>query len=103
MSPRVSASKVTRIVAAYGAGKTIYEIVKEYGIHRVTVGEVLKREGVRMRRQSPTEAQVSEMIRLYSEGLSLKKVGDRLGFDAGTVHRRLKENSVTTSDSHRRR
>lgn len=91
VSPRVSASKAKRIVAGYEAGKTVYDLPDEHSLHRTTISFVLKRNGVRLRLQSPTEEQVNEMIRLYGEGLSLKRVGERLGFDAGTVRNYLGE------------
>lgn len=100
--PRVSDAKAQRIVESYRAGRTIYELADEYGVHRATVSEVLKREGVSMRRQSPTEEQVDEMVRLYGEGLSLQRVGDRLGFNPSTVRNKIRDKGIPTRDSHGR-
>ncbi len=38
-------------IAAYKSGKTVYEVGAELGIHRTTVGAILKRNDVKMRRQ----------------------------------------------------
>ncbi len=42
------------------------------------------------------------MIRLYGEGLSLQRVGDRLGFNASTILNKLRSRGVSTRDSHGR-
>ena len=91
-----------KILEGYRAGRTVYEIAGEHGIHRVTASVVLKRAGVTMRRNPPSEEQVKEMIRLYNQGLSLQKIGDRLGFDASTVLNKLRSRGVRTRDSHGR-
>lgn len=100
--PRVSPEKAARIVAGYQSGKTVYELANEHRINRVTVSEVLKREGVKLRRQPPSEQQIRQMTRLYESGLSLKKVGDRLGFNATTVRANLLKAGVRMRDSHGR-
>ncbi len=100
--PRVTEKKAALIVEGYTAGKTVYELADEYRINRVTVSEVLKRQGVKLRRQPPTEEQIRQMARLYESGLSLKKVGDRLGFNATTVRANLLKAGVGMRDSHGR-
>lgn len=92
--PRVSSFKEKRIVAAYCSGHTVYEIAEANEIHRVTVSQVLKRAGVKMRRQPPEPEEVAEMARLYESGLSLVKVGDRLGFNATTVRANLRRAGI---------
>lgn len=101
-SPRVSGAKAQQIAKGYEARLTVYELAMKHGVHRATVSEVLRRNGIAMRRQSPTEAQVNEMVRLYQEGLSLQRVGDRLGFNASTVLNKLRARGITTRDSHGR-
>lgn len=98
--PRLSGEKVSQIVTAYEAGKTVYELAAEYGCHRVTISAVLKRQGVSLRRTSPTPEQIDEMVHLYETGYSLAKVGDRLGFNATTVFNQLKARGVATRNAH---
>lgn len=62
----------------------------------------VKRQNVKMRRQPPTDEQVKEMIRLYEDGLSLRKVGDRIDFNATTVRTQLLNAGVKTRDPHGR-
>lgn len=47
-----------------------------------------------MRRKPAREAQVREMVRLYESGLSLVRVGERVGFSDKTVHRYLRDRGV---------
>jgi hypothetical protein len=62
----------------------------------------LKRHGVTMRYQSPTEVEVDDMVRLYEAGLSLVAVGHRLDFAARTVLRHIWLRGVRTRDTHGR-
>jgi hypothetical protein len=55
-----------------------------------------------MRLQSPSQAVIDEMLRLYETGLSLAKVGQGLGFTPGTVHRHLRLRGVEFRDTHGR-
>lgn len=94
--PRLSAEKVSQIVTAYETGKTVYELAAEYGCHRVTISAVLKRQGVALRRTSPTAAQIDEMVRLYESGFSLAKVAERFDVHASTVLTQLRKRRVPT-------
>lgn len=47
-----------------------------------------------------TDSQVAEAIRLYGQGLSLDKVGQRLGFSASCVCRSLRDAGFQTRDRH---
>lgn len=57
-----------RLAEAYLSGKTVYELGCEFGIHRTTVGIILHRRGVPMRRQGLREEQRSEIARLREQG-----------------------------------
>lgn len=94
--PRISDAGADRIVEGYGAGKTVYELADEFNCHRVTVSAILKRRGISLRRASPTEEQVVEMVRLYQSGLSLAKVGERFDVHASTVLAQLRNRGVPT-------
>ena len=84
------------------AGGTVYDLAREFDCHRVTISAVLKRRGVTLRRLSPSDEQVAEMIRLYESGLSLSNVGEHLGFTATTVLHRIRAAGKTTRSSPQR-
>jgi DNA-binding CsgD family transcriptional regulator len=91
-----------RLVVRYGEGATVYQLAEEFNIHRHTVSERVRKAGVQMRLQSPSEVVIDEMERLYGTGLSLAKVGQGLGFTPGTVHRHLRLRGVQFRDTHGR-
>ena len=69
---------------------------------RRTVAQVLKRKGVTIRYQPPSDEVVDEFVRLYATGLSLAAVGDKVGYDSKTVLNYLRQRRVTTRDTHGR-
>ena len=100
--PRLSEEKVSQIVTAYGAGKTVYELANEFDCHRVTISAVLKRQGVALRCTAPTSEQIDEMVRLYESGLSLARVGERFAMNASTVLAHLRKKDFQTRDAQER-
>jgi lambda repressor-like predicted transcriptional regulator len=73
------------MVARYEAGATVYELAAEFGCHRTTVADRLKKAGIEMRLQSPTPKEIESMENLVKSGLSLEAVGKQTGFCANTV------------------
>ena len=73
------------MAAKYEAGATVYELAAEFGCHRTTVAERLKKAGVSMRGQPPAPEAIDAMANLIASGLSPQAVGDQLGFCANTV------------------
>jgi len=67
------------------------ELARQYGCHRTTVTKKLVDAGVEIREKTPTEKQMEEMVRLYTSGLSLARVGEQVGFSPNTVLRYLRE------------
>lgn len=55
-----------------------------------------------MRRAGLSPEQIDEAVRLYQIGLSLDRVGKRVGASSRTISARLQENGVRIRDSHGR-
>ena len=72
------------LVKQYETGATVYELAAEFGCHRATVAERLKKAGISMRLQSPTPKEIESMANLVKSGLSPESVGKQLGFCANT-------------------
>lgn len=49
-----------------------------------------------------SEGQVDEAVRLYASGLSLARVGERLGFSARTIRTMILRRDIKTRDPHGR-
>ena len=79
--------EIARLIEGYRSGKTMYELAHEFGIHRVTVGVILKRNGVEIRRRGLDDSQRAEVARLRGEGMSYSRIGERFGVDPSTARR----------------
>lgn len=75
---RLNPEQTTELIDRYRAGETVYQLGSAFGIHRSTVGLILKRNNVTLRHPPLTEAQVDEVVRLVASGLSQADVGRRL-------------------------
>ncbi|HUW77697.1 MAG TPA: helix-turn-helix domain-containing protein [Candidatus Nanopelagicaceae bacterium] len=96
---RITNVQTERLVAPYGEGATVYQLAEEFDIDRHTVSERVKRAGLTMRYQPPSDGVINEMIQLYLSGLSLVAVGSRIGISPGTVRRYVKEYGVQMRDT----
>jgi hypothetical protein len=99
---RLNDEQVQQLVDGYQAGATVYELGERFGISRQTVGTILKRHGVTMRRRGLSLEQVDEAVRLYIANWSLARIGEQLNVDPKTVLNRLRERGVKTRDTHGR-
>ena len=90
------------LVAGYQAGRTVYQLGREFGINRRTVSRHLHRHGVSMRRRGLSAEQIDEAVRLYEDGWSLARIGEQMGVDSTTVMHRLQERGVRMRDTHGR-
>jgi hypothetical protein len=90
------------IVARYRSGEPSTAIGVADGLNKNSVIKVLREAGIPIRRQSLTDDQIAEAVRLYEAGQSLATVGRHLGVDHGTVWRALKKRDVQMRDTHGR-
>jgi DNA-binding CsgD family transcriptional regulator len=86
---RLRETETKELVSGYLAGSTTYELADRFGVHRHTVSGILERDGVSRRYQKLSPAQLDLACSLYRGGLSLTKVGGRLGRRAETVRQAL--------------
>jgi transposase len=67
------------VVSDYRKGDAVKDIAARYGIHRATVTEVLRKAEVPARRYGLPESVRAEAAWLYTQGLGIRAVADRLG------------------------
>jgi len=96
---KLTTEQVEELIKDYGAGATVYELGEKFGTSRQTVGKILKRHGVTMRRQGLSLEQVDEAVRLYESGWSLARIGDKYQVNPTTVMNRLRERGVRMRDT----
>ena len=79
------------------------ELARVFGVHRTTIRAALDRQGAPVREQRAiSSAQVASASQLYRSGLSLTKVGEKLGFNAQTIATHLRRAGVQLRDPHGR-
>jgi len=73
------------------------DLATEYGIHRVTVTEHLRRSEIPRRSDLMrwTPEQLAEVTELYHQGNSIRVLGEQYGVDPSTVAKRLKRAGVS--------
>lgn len=85
------------IVERYLSGATLLELAGEYGVHKRTVADHLERRGVarRVNERQLSDRQVDQAKAMYSDFVSLSKIGARLGVDGSIVARELRKMGVS--------
>jgi len=77
------------LIDRYHSGAQIKDLAKRFGVHRTTVTALLHRHGVERRRLGLSPDQADDARRLYGDGWSLARLGDKFGVDDMTVRRYL--------------
>jgi hypothetical protein len=81
----LTAEDVAEIAHQYEAGETTQQVGARYGISKTRVANVLREQGVAIRRQGLNDDQVSEVAKLYAGGRSLAWLGARYDVSHTTV------------------
>lgn len=91
----LSELEIQTICERYKNGASSYELAKEFGCHRRTISDTLKRNGVEVSHQATTKPElVKKIIELYAEMKTPKEVGAIVGIGGDTVRKVLKENGI---------
>jgi lambda repressor-like predicted transcriptional regulator len=100
---RLNHHQADALAAAYTDGKSIKELAQRYGVHRTTVSALLRRFNVEFRQRGLAASDVTTAVRLYAQGWSLARLGERLQVDDMTVRRALLASGVMMRSPHERR
>jgi hypothetical protein len=66
-----------------------------YGLGKGTILRVLREHGVQMRRQGLSDSQIKEAMRLYADGWSLERLGQRYDCAHTVVRKALLDNGIS--------
>jgi hypothetical protein len=99
---QLGSDRIEQLIADYQSGATVYELATACGIDRRTVSDIVHRHDVPMRRRGLTDEQAEDAERLYHQGWSLARIGDRMDVAADTVRKHLLDRGVTMRDTHGR-
>lgn len=94
---RLGTADQAKLVQAYRDGVTLIELAARFSVHRQTVSEILKRHGIDRRYRRIEPHQLAQIRAWYHDaGESLATIGRRLGVDAGTVHKAMRDAGIPT-------
>jgi transposase-like protein len=99
---RLRPAEASELVDAYRASETVYQLARQFGIHRNTVSGLLERHGVPRRGRPLSPLQIQLAVELYVVGQSAAVIARQLECDPGTVRLALIKAGVTMRDSHGR-
>ena len=87
--------EIQSIIQKYQNGASSYDLAKEFGCHRRTITDTLKRNGIEVSHRASTKPElVKKVIELYAEMKTPKEVGAIVGLDCATVRQLLKDNGI---------
>ena len=92
----LTAAEQVKLAFAYQAGAEMKALAAEFHVHRHTVAHCLQSLGIPLRRQGLREADRTEAAKLYLDGWSLSRLGEKYGCDATVVRRALLAYGVQT-------
>ena len=90
-----SNNEILEMARQYRAGKTIYELAKKFGCHRVTVSAILKRNGVTVSvEKSEKIFNPAKAAEFYEAGMKSKDIGIHFGVSEQTIRKCLKKQGI---------
>ncbi len=92
---RLGPGGVAQLAADYQAGRSTKWLQRTYGLSQGAVLRLLDVNGVRRRQRGLTDEQVQDTVRLYAEGWSLTRIGDRFHKDHTVVRNALTRIGIT--------
>jgi len=99
---QLRSSEVSPLVDGYQSGATVYELAKQFGIHRATVGVYLRARGIDTTPPAIRPEDVSTVVDLYQTGRSLRRIGEKFGVSDAAVRARLLQAGVRIRGTHER-
>ena len=91
----LSELEIRTICERYKNGASSYELAREFGCHRRTISDTLKRNGVEVSHRASTKPELAKrIIELYAEYKTPKEVGIIVGIGSDTVRKVLKDNGI---------
>lgn len=92
---RLSSAEQIEVVRAYQAGADMKALALQYGVHRTSISHCLHAFNIPLRRQGLGEQDVEEAARLYEEGWSLARLGEKYSCVHTAIRKALLEHGVT--------
>jgi hypothetical protein len=91
---RLAPQTIAELVARYNAGEHTPALSREYGPSKTGLVDLLRAEGVPLRKRSMTTQDTERAVRLYESGLTIEQVVGQVGYSFSTIRKVLHENRV---------
>ena len=91
---RLAPQVIAALVARYQAGESTPALSQEYGISKAGLLDLLRSEGVPMRRRAITPDDADQAAQLYERGLTIEQVRKKIGYSYGAIRRALHDKGV---------
>jgi lambda repressor-like predicted transcriptional regulator len=86
---RLASYEVVHVIRLYQGGTEMCELATQFGVHKHTISQCLKRMGVPRRRQGLRDDDIEEAAQLYADGWSLVRLGEKYGCAHSSVRNAL--------------
>ena len=102
LSRRLTEEQIEQLVAGYTAGSSTPKLALQHGISKTAIKKLLHERGVVLPYRVLDGEQAQLACELYASGLSLAKVGDKLGCSRKAVTTALENSGIQRRDAHGR-
>lgn len=92
---RLSPQVIEELVDRYNTGEGTPALSREYHISKSGLLQLLRAEGVSLRRQPLAPEDAKRAVRLYENGLTIDEVAEQIGSSYSTVRKILHQSGVT--------
>jgi hypothetical protein len=79
----------TKLLEAYRAGSSVYELAAQFGVTRQTAAAILERHGIKRRYKLLSAVDIESAKKLYETGASYATIGEFLKVNPSTVRKSL--------------
>ena len=87
--------EITLLLSEYKAGKSTYALAEQFGCHRTTVSNTLKKHGIKVTHcKSQEKLNISEVIAMYENRHTAQEIADKHGVTRQLVTKSLRANGV---------
>ena len=94
---KLAQEQINELSSLYQQGESLASLAAQFGIHRGTVKDHLRRAGVAIRpgnQAKLSDGDKDEIVRLYEAGLSIHKLALQFGVTDNPMHHAQKERGV---------
>ena len=87
--------EIDLLISEYKNGKTTYELADQFGCHRITVSNILKKYGIEVSKcYSKKKLDVDNVVAMYANMNTTQQIADKYGVGPNVILRCLRERGV---------